>query len=172
MRIAAVFVIVAVLITPAAAGTEAAVNALKETPKSPALDTGAKVSAVEKLFQSFGLFGTFAADCGRPAAPDNPHVTVSAPGGGLVLENNDLGAGYAANRYSVLDGRRLSADRLEVTVLFRPGAEGEERQTLVFLVRNGTRRTMFNRVEGGAARVRDGVVLSRGIKTSVLKRCG
>jgi hypothetical protein len=130
------------------------------------------LSPVERVFASFGMFGTWAADCGRPPTPDNPRVTVTAPGGGVVLEVTDLGPGYATNRYSALSARRLSPDRLEVNVIFRPGAPGEERQTLIFLVRNGTRRTLFNRVQGGDIRVRDGVMLARGVKTPVLKKCG
>ncbi|MCF8476752.1 MAG: hypothetical protein K9G60_06955 [Pseudolabrys sp.] len=127
---------------------------------------------VEDVFRGFGLFGTWAADCGRPPSPDNPYVNVTTPSAGLVLENNDVGPGYAANRYSVLSARGLSADRMAVTVIFRPGAPGEERQTLVFAVGNGTRRTLYNRVEGGAVRVRNGIVLALGIETPVLRKCG
>jgi hypothetical protein len=129
-------------------------------------------NTAEVVFREVGMFGTWATDCGRPASPDNPHVDVSAPGAGLVLENNDVGPGYAANRYSILSARRLPKDQLEVSVIFRPGAPGEERQTLIVEVRDGTRRTMFNRVEGGDIRVQRGIVLSRGIKTPVLKKCG
>jgi hypothetical protein len=172
MRIAAVMSIAAALMSTAVAGTEPGSHEIAEPPRSQSAQTAAPAGSAEDLFREFGLFGTFAADCGRPAAPANPFVTVSAPGGGVVLESNDLGSGYATNRYSVLSGRRLSAERLEVTVLFRPGAEGEERQTLIFEVRNNTRRTIFNKVEDGDVRVRNGVVLSRGVKTPLLKRCG
>jgi hypothetical protein len=184
MRIAAVFVIATALIMPAAAAIDATENPGERpatdaagSPQTSAVGTPASSAAVPEsavgdLYRAFGLLGTFAADCGRPATPDNPYVSVTAPSAGLVLENNDVGPGYATNRYSVLAARRLSADRLEVTVLFRPGAEGEERQTLVFEARNGTRRTIFNRVEGGAIRVRHGIVLAHGIKTPLLKKCG
>jgi hypothetical protein len=198
MRIAAVFLVLAALamsvpswlstVTPAAAVTgEAATEKLADVAADAPIDAGRNAAKgptgdavgvpsdappVDDVFRSFGLFGTWAADCGRPASPDNPHVHITAPSAGLVLENNDVGPDYAANRYSVLSARRLSADRLEVTVIFRPGAPGEERQTLVFAVGKGTRRTMYNRVEGGAVRVRNGVVLTLGIKTPVLKKCG
>lgn len=198
MRIAAVFLALAALamsvpswlstVAPAAAVTgEAAIESLADVaadapidadrnaakgPAGDAVGAPSDVSPVDDVFRSFGLFGTWAADCGRPASPDNPHVHITAPSAGLVLENNDVGPDYAANRYSVLSARRLSADRLEVAVIFRPGAPGEERQTLIFAVGKGTRRTMYNRVEGGAVRVRNGVVLTLGIKTPVLKKCG
>lgn len=181
MRSAALCVFIAALVVSAAAKSDRAAAA-----NEPAYDaTGDGIpdsrasgrptepeSSAEAVFREVGMFGTWATDCGRPASPDNPHVDVSAPGAGLVLENNDVGPEYAANRYSILKARRLPKDQLEVSVIFRPGAPGEERQTLVVEVRDGTRRTLFNRVEGGDIRVRHGIVLSRGIKTPMLKKCG
>ena len=104
-------------------------------------------AAVEQLFQHFELFGTWAADCQQPASPANPHVSITTPSPGLVLEDHDLGPDFAVNRYSVLAAERLSAERISVAVIFQPGTETEERQKLVFLVREGTRRTMFNQAE-------------------------
>ena len=194
MRIAAVFFVVAALATsipswlsnvrPAVAATgatatELLADATADLPAGADQGTGkravgvpAGAPPVDDVFRSFDLFGTWATDCGRPASPDNPYVNITTPAAGLVLENNEVGPGYAANRYSVLSARRLSKSRLEVTVIFRPGAVGEERQLLIFAVRNGTRRTIYNRVEGGAVRVRNGIVLSLGIKTPVLRKCG
>ena len=186
MRIAAVVFIVAALVVPVMHAPAVAANdpagdtvpdavsgpgggTASDAPKAPA---PAPDAAVDEVFRALGLFGIWAADCGRPPTPDNPHVSVTTPSAGLVLETNDVGPGYAANRYSVLTARRLSAGRLEVTVIFRPGTEGEERQKLEFAIRNGTRRTMFNQVEGGDVRVKNGIVLSRGIRTLVLKKCG
>lgn len=147
-----------------------------QAPAKGGIDDAAKIPSggppVDDVFRSFGLFGTWAADCGRPASPDNPYVTITTPSAGLVLENNDVGPEYAANLYSVLSARGLSASRLEVTVIFRPATADEERQTLVFAIGRNTRRTMYNRVEGGAVRVRNGVVLSRGVRTPLLRKCG
>jgi hypothetical protein len=47
----------------------------------------------------------------------------------------------------------------------------EERQKLVFLVRDNTRRTMFNEGDGGTVRVKDGIALARGSKTPLLRKC-
>jgi hypothetical protein len=161
MRIVAVIVLAAAVVTPAAAycaTTDAAMRAGRD-------------GAVEDVFRAFDLFGKWALDCDRPATPANPHVSIATPSAGLVLEHNDVGPDFAANRYSVLSAKRIAADRLEVRVLFMPGAQGEERQTLVLAVRHGTRRTMFNRVEGGPIRVRHGIVLASGARTPVLKKC-
>jgi hypothetical protein len=148
MRIAAVIVSAALSFTPAAA--------------SP---------SVEEVFRAFGLFGIWAADCKQPTTLANPRVSITTPSAGAVLEEHDLGSDFARNRYSVLSAQRISATRLSVAVMFQAGAGGEERQKLAFLIRNGTRRTMFNQPDGGPVRVLDGVVLAHGVKTPVLRKC-
>ncbi len=128
-------------------------------------------ATVEELFNEFGLFGTWATNCAAPASPDNPHVTISMPTAGLVLEDHNLGPDYALNRYSVVAAQKVAAERLSVEVIFQPGTAGEERQKLEFQVRGGTRRTMFNQPEGGPVRVKAGVALGLGSKTPLLKKC-
>jgi hypothetical protein len=136
-----------------------------------AMPVTADAPSVEDLFQQFGLFGNWASDCNQPATPTNPHVSITTPSPGLVLEDHDLGPDYAVNRYSVLSAARISDTRLSVNVIFQPGSAIEERQTLEFLVRDGTRRTMFNQPDGGAVRVKDGIALAHNSKTPVLNKC-
>ena len=131
----------------------------------------AQTAPVDALFGQFGLFGSWASDCRAPASPGNPHVSNTEPSAGLVLESHDLGPNYTINRYSVLSAERLSAEQLSVEVIFQPGTGEEERQKLVFLVRKNTRRTMFNQADGGPVRVKDGIVVARGVKTPVLNKC-
>ena len=125
----------------------------------------------DTVFQEFALFGTWAGECQAPASPANPHVVIIAPAPGVVLENHDLGPSYAVNRYSMVSAERLSTDELSVETIFQPGTELEERQRLVFLVRDGTRRTMFNQPDNGPVRVKDGIVLARNTPTPVLNKC-
>jgi hypothetical protein len=136
-----------------------------------AMPAAATVPSVEDLFQQFGLFGNWATDCNQPATPTNPHVSITLPSPGLVQEDHDLGPDYAVNRYSVLSAARISDTRLSVKVIFQPGSAIEERQTLEFLIREGTRRTMFNEPAGGAVRVKDGIALAHNIRTPVLNKC-
>jgi hypothetical protein len=131
----------------------------------------ANAGPVDELFQQFDLFGTWAADCSRPATPSNPRVSISTPSAGLVLEDHDLGPDFAVNRYSVLSAERISASSISVDVIFQPGTEVEERQKLVFSVRDNTRRTMFNQADGGTVRVKDGIALARGSRTPLLRKC-
>lgn len=151
------------LVLPAAAQQEPAPEA--------AAGVKAKPETLEELFKQYDLFGAWASDCTRPATPDNPHVNIASPAEGLVIEVHDIGPGFDVNQYSVLTAKPISSDRLTVEMLFQPGAPTEERQTLTFLIRDGTRRTLFNQPRGRAPVVKDGVVVGRGIKTPTLKKC-
>jgi hypothetical protein len=135
------------------------------------LSNAAGAASLEELFQQFGLFGTWATDCDKPATPANPRVSITMPSAGLVLEDHNLGPDFAVNRYSVVSAERMSATSLSVDVIFQPGTEVEERQKLVFSVRDNTRRTIFNQTNGGAVRVKDGIALARGSKTPLLRKC-
>jgi hypothetical protein len=132
----------------------------------------ANAESVEELFNQFSLFGNWATNCNSPPTPVNPHVSITMPSAGLVLEDHDLGPNYTVNRYSVLSAEKVSPTNLSVSVIFQPGTEAEERQKLVFAVREKTRRTMFNQTDGGSVRVRDGIALARGSKTPLLHKCG
>jgi hypothetical protein len=131
----------------------------------------AHAAAPDTLFQDFGLFGAWAVDCNQPASPANPHVSITTPAPGVVLEDHDLGASFALNRYSMLSAERAGGDELAVETIFQPGTNVEERQKLTFQVRDGTRRTIFNQPDNGAVRVQDGIVVGRGSKTPMLKKC-
>jgi hypothetical protein len=136
-----------------------------------ALTEIASAASVEDVFQEFGLFGMWATDCNSPATPGNPHVSISTPSAGLVLEDHDLGPDFAVNRYSVLSAEPVSQTSVSVQVIFQPGTTVEERQKLIFLVNNNTRRTIFNESDAGAVRVKDGVAVARGSKTPLLRKC-
>ena len=125
----------------------------------------------EAVFQQFGLFGTWASDCAAQPSPANPHITISQPAPGVILEDHDLGPHNVVNRYSILAAHRLSATRLSLQVIFQPGREGEERQKLVWRVKDGTLRTLFNQPRGGPVRVKDGVAVNFGIATPMLRKC-
>jgi hypothetical protein len=170
MRIAAVFCVTVLLLLPAAAATDPATDPLVEPP-TPTSEAIASDVGVVDLFRDLGLFGTFAADCGRPAAPNNPHVSVTQESPDLVIETHFVGDQYAANHYSVRSARRLGSDRLEIKVVFVPGMQAEQLQTLEIVFGKGTRRTIFNRVDDGEIRVERGIAVANGSKTPLLKKC-
>lgn len=165
MRLAgAVLACLAVLAVPAAA----------QSVPPPAVDVSKDIAEtpLEDLLQQLGLLGTWAADCAQPASSANPRVSITVPSEGLVVEEHNIGPGFALNRYSVLSAQRLLGDRVALQVIFQPGTQIEERQNLVLLVQRGTRRTLFNQPEGGPVRVKDGIAVGRGTKTPTLKKCG
>lgn len=151
MRIAAVFLSAAVSLPPAAGVTSG------PPPK--------------QVFQEFGLFGTWASDCSAKPSPDNPYVTISQPAPGIILEDNDIGPDNVVNRYSILSAEKLSGTKVSVKVIFQPGRENEERQTLIWAVHDGTLRTLFNQPQDGPVRVKNGVAVGFGIKTPLLRKC-
>jgi hypothetical protein len=123
------------------------------------------------VFRQFGLFGTWAVDCSRPASPQNPYVSDILQDTGAVVEEHHLGPDYAVNHYSVLSATRLSDSQVALAVMFQPGSEAAQRQKLVMRVRDGRRRTLFNQPQGGAVRVENGVALIAGVKTPTLRKC-
>jgi len=132
---------------------------------------GAGASPAEDVFQKFDLFGTWSADCDQAPTPANPRVIITMPSAGLVLEDHNLGPDFAVNHYSVLSAEQVSTSSISISVIFQPGTKLEERQKIVLSVRDKTRRTLFNQTDGGAVRVKDGIALSRGSKTPLLRKC-
>jgi hypothetical protein len=174
MRVVAVLAVVAALVSSAAAQDsfkDSGKDGAKDKAQQPQQDT-TKPASVDEVFRQFDLFGVWAADCQEPPSPDNPHLSISSPAAGVVLEKHDIGEDYEANQYSILSAERLSSSRLAVEVVFLPGSDREERQKLIFRVRDHTRRTMFNQPEGGPVRVKDGIALANHSRTPTLKKCG
>ncbi len=131
----------------------------------------APAASTEELFNQFGLFGTWAVNCKQAASPDNPHVSITTPSPGLILEDHDLGEGNAVNRYSILSAEKLSDTRLAVQVIFQPGKDTEERQRLIWAVHDATLRTLFNQPQDGPVRVKDGMAVAYGVATPLLRKC-
>jgi hypothetical protein len=131
----------------------------------------ARAPSLEHLFNEFGLFGVWAIDCAAAPSLDNPHVDVSKPQQGAVLEQHDFGPGYEPNRYVIRAARRLSGHRLALDTRFeRAGAE-PQRQLIVMTVEGNSRRTMFTGTEDAPPRVLDGIATANGAPTPTLKKC-
>lgn len=131
----------------------------------------AMAGSANELFGQFDLYGTWAVQCDQPASPMNPHVTIAAVSAGVLTENHDTGPSFQVNSYLIATAERLDAHRLSVHAVFRPGRAEEERQTIVWQIEDATRRTMFNQSDGGKIWVKDGVALSNGANTPLLKKC-
>jgi hypothetical protein len=131
----------------------------------------ARAESVDELFHAFWLFGTWAPDCKSAASPKNPRVRITMSDKGQLLEDHDLGSGVAVNHYRMLSAKLLSDETISVDAIFQPGQAAEEHDHLMFRIYGGTRRTMFNQLDGGEVRVKDGIVLSNESKTPLLHKC-
>jgi len=140
---------------------------LASTPPTAAADA----VPLDVLFGDLDLFGLWALDCRRQPTPANPHFRIGTPDPGIVEEVHDHGPQFGANRYRIVSAQRSGEDLLDVVAVFQPGTAAEERQTLVFQIGRGTRRTLFNQPEGAAVRVKDGVVVATGRNTPMMRKC-
>ena len=131
----------------------------------------AKPADTVSLFREFGLFGVWAVDCAGPSSPDNPHVSVRMAEAGSVLESHDFGAGFEANRYSIVAARKLSGTRLALDALFEQGSTEPQRQLIIVSVTRAGRRTMFTGSGDDPPRVKDGIATATGTATLLLKKC-
>ena len=131
----------------------------------------AKPGDVVSLFNEFGLFGVWAVDCAGAASPGNPHVSVSMPKAGRVLERHDFGADFEANRYAIVAARKVAGHRLALDALFAQGAAEPQRQLIIVSVTKEGRRTMFTGSVDEPPRVKDGIATATGTATPLLKKC-
>lgn len=138
---------------------------------SMTLAAAAEPPTPANTFRQFGLFGTWAVDCGRPASPQNPYVSDILESTGDVVEHHHLGPDYVVNRYQVVSATRISATEVALEVVFQPGSEAAQQQKLVMHVWDGRRRTLFNQPQGGEVRVNNGIALAAGVKTPTLTKC-
>ena len=128
----------------------------------------APAASTEALFKRFGLFGTWAVDCAA-ASPDNPHVNITTPSAGLILEDHDS-ARTMPSIGTALSAEKLSGTQIAVQVIFQPGKDDEERQKLVWAcTAPRCARCSTSRRGTGAGRRRRGG--GYGVATPVLRKC-
>ena len=136
------------------------------------LPAAAQETPIAELFEQFGLFGSWAARCDKEPSLDNVRATISRQETDNVIEDDDPGQGYQVNRYTIVKAKKVADDQLSVEVVYRPNTKEEQRQEQIWLVRDGSWRTMMNKPKGERARVKNGVVVGTTIKTPVLRKCG
>ena len=71
----------------------------------------ANAQSIQQTLSNFGLFGTWATDCSRPAAKDN-FYTVYKSSGGKVLRTYYDGPGKVYNEYSITEASQISSDQV------------------------------------------------------------
>ncbi len=134
--------------------------------------SAAAAETAEALFSQFDLYGSWAVRCDQPASPMNPHVTIAAISAGVLTEEQNTGPDFQLNTYLIAKAEQVDPTSLSVYALFRAGTESQVGQKIVWRVVNRTRRTLFNQLDGGRVLVKDGVVVSTGGHTPLLRKCG
>jgi hypothetical protein len=76
-----------------------------------AMPTAINAQSVEQTLRNFGLFGTWATDCSRPAANNN-FQTVYKSSGGRVLRTYYDGPGKIYSEYRITEAAQISSDQL------------------------------------------------------------
>ena len=127
----------------------------------------AQAQEVAGILNAFGLFGSWAIECGAPASPGNVVQTVGWTGREPVEYSETIGAGAAANRYRVVSARMPDATTLVMQVLLN----GRFTENLTIAkYGNDAIRTMTNQTWNGFL-VENGVVVASGRPTPWLRKC-
>jgi hypothetical protein len=120
--------------------------------------------------QEFGLFGTWAGECGQGPGPANNHATYSSTSSGAVQLRYESGADYEDSIYDISDAKRVAPDKLSM----RQVLIGNDRVTLdiVLLKENDRIRIWSSVFPDGTSLVEEGIVTSfTGRETRWMRHC-
>jgi hypothetical protein len=119
------------------------------------------------ILNAFGLFGSWAVECGAPPSPANVVQTVTWTGREPVEYRETIGPGAAANRYRVISARMPDASTLVMQVLLN----GRFTENLTITKYGSSAiRTMTNQTWDGFL-VENGVIRTTGRPTPWLRKC-
>lgn len=129
------------------------------------------VAAAQNLAEAaskWGLIGTWALDCGKPAGGSNGHLTFAIRRAGQVSYERDFGDRQDVNE--VREVRTGAGGALEVVVHY-PKLEQTRRLTFI-MGTDGRTRTMANsNVDGTQLSIKDGKFTQGGSDTPWQVRC-
>jgi hypothetical protein len=127
----------------------------------------AQAQQVAGILNAFGLFGSWAVECGAPPSPANVVQTVAWTGREPVEYSETIGPGAAANRYRVISARMPDTTTLVMQVLLN----GRYTENLtISRYGNDAIRTMTNQTWNGLL-VQNGVIITTGRPTPWLRKC-
>lgn len=78
---------------------------------SAVASTAVSAQSVQQTLSKFGLLGTWATDCNRPAAKDNFYTVYSASSGKVLRTYYD-GPGKIYNEYAITQATQISNDEI------------------------------------------------------------
>ena len=121
--------------------------------------------------KEFGLFGTWALDCGQPPGPANAYVNFTLTSEGTVELRDSFGPDYDEMVYRVVEARRVGAFRLAM----RQVLATDERivlETETLRTRDRIRNWSSRFSDGSGTLVEDGrMPADEGHETAWMARC-
>jgi hypothetical protein len=121
--------------------------------------------------KEFGLFGTWANDCGAAPSPANQYAIFSLTSRGNIELRNDFGPDYDEMLYRIVDAQRLSHFRLALRQLLT--SDDQVVLNTVMMKANDRIRVWSSHGSDGSTFVEDGTMPSaNGQETGWMMRCG
>lgn len=130
------------------------------------LPRAAAAQSLQQAVSDFGLLGSWARDCSKPASPQAPRVRyVATPDGGVMRELLE-GEAPGGTGTPFLAASRVAPDQLEVDYLYQ-----DRTIHLVLEMRDGKHRGLNSWADGGAPLMEDGVVLANNRRAPWYEKC-
>lgn len=129
---------------------------------------GAEAQSIAETLSRWGLIGTWALDCSKPASDRNGHLSYAIRRAGQVSHERDFGDQQDVNEVQL--ARTGLGGALELVVHF-PGLSQTRKYTLLMGV-DGRIRTIANsKVDGTEPTIKDGKFTTNGADTPWQVRC-
>ena len=128
----------------------------------------ARAESDSETLTAFGILGTWAVDCHRPASSSNPHIAYRAGAGGQPTYEYRANAVQADFTAELREVRILAADR----VAFIEPVRGAEFRVTLMRLADGRIRLLESLESDGKPIIRDGVILRSGQPAAALEKCG
>lgn len=151
------------------------------------IPTVASAESVAATLTQWGLMGTEAKDCSRPASPSNTYYSYVGRADGSAYYSRDFGVGNSSNDSVELEAatiepggaivlRLASSNKTQgSTQIMGPAgrftSSNKPREMSRIKGPDGRVRTMFNREVGGDYSVRDGKLVHTGAETPWYTSC-
>ena len=131
----------------------------------------ARAQSVARTAQEFGLTGTWAIDCGKPASRDNIQVTYAREGNELILARD--GGGDARDSLLIRSARLLAPDLIETVERNRdmPLKDAEATEMTVVLRKTGGKIRIWKTTAAGMTLVDEGKVVGTGTTGLAMAKC-
>ena len=135
----------------------------------------ADAQSVADTIGQFGLIGTWAADCSKPASSDNYLMVYAASGGGEVSRTYYDQPGHIYNRYKIVSATRQGSGTLTYEQVWdfdgNPANIAADRMTVVLKMSDGKFQVVSSQGSDGSYFVKDRKFTASGNESPWQVRC-